>query len=687
MVRCQRSAAASGLIVVSALLVTSAANAADFDALGNYQPALDAIVSDGFEDGVTRYVPDFVGDDCSYVQFYEIDSEDALEGSRLLELRTADWCSERFELSLPSWPGSYVATLWMRHGALDAQVSIKYPDQPERDGLAAKMFPTGRTTSDGWVELSTNEFPVDGAKVERAYLVVSGYGAVGVEIDALEIRPSGAFVPQRACAGAGDPVCTDEEICFYNRCLLGRLSVPPLPLEGMRDDVVDELQSQLRVFYGGRKTRLQDLPLALATLDSIRHATTAWEFWNGWALAIRQLHDWHTHTSGGAVDGFSSTRRLNVCFIEGDADTSKASWPGHPEYQDILVSHTGTEGNQGIHQGDRLVAVDGQHPIDWARSLIGIDWGHWRACDDAVFTEHVERMRGLILRFATEFTILHCDSASESCDAVPRTYRVAELPESSGGDVNCDHRPFYHLEGDNNPGPNHQVGGQFFRGRVQNTTEQEAIYGLIWDALWGSEHVHDELEAAIVDFKANARGVILDHRQSPGGTTDVPPVLSRLVRPTEPLLVLLSPIPVAGMDGPESIADGLSLFDRYQSSSLTIEVGDADHDPDLPVALILHRNGSASDFFASCMQGAPKVRIFGHSGIAGGYSTFYEFFYYGGLGLKLASGDTIHADGRPLIGDAVEPDEIVLLKQSDLLAGRDTLHEAALAWVRQELKP
>ena len=32
------------------------------------------------------------------------------------------------------------------------------------------------------------------------------------------------------------------------------------------------------------------------------------------------------------------------------------------------------------------------------------------------------------------------------------------------------------------------------------------------------------------------------------------------------------------------------------------------------------------------------------------------------------------------------PDEVILPRQSDLLAGKDTLHEAALAWVRAHLK-
>ena len=54
--------------------------------------------------------------------------------------------------------------------------------------------------------------------------------------------------------------------------------------------------------------------------------------------------------------------------------------------------------------------------------------------------------------------------------------------------------------------------------------------------------------------------------------------------------------------------------------------------------------------------------------------------------MQLASGDTISFDGTPWIGRGVVPDEVVQQRQSDLMVGIDTLHEAALAWVRQELK-
>jgi C-terminal processing protease CtpA/Prc len=81
------------------------------------------------------------------------------------------------------------------------------------------------------------------------------------------------------------------------------------------------------------------------------------------------------------------------------------------------------------------------------------------------------------------------------------------------------------------------------------------------------------------------------------------------------------------------------------------------------------------------------VRIFGPHPTAGAFSTFIEFSGWGGLYYQFASGDTIGKDGRAILGHGVAPDEVVLPKQSDLVVGKDTLFEAALAWVRQELKP
>ena len=682
-------------LAAAALLVSAEAAAGSFDGYGQYIPDPAAVVSldfgADFDPEAQRHVPPETPGACLTPGFQLKEGPDALDGTDFLHVQTysEESCVERFLVDLPAQQGSYVARLWMRHGSIDAQLTVLYPDDSGLDTVAAKLAPTGRVTSDGWVELTTNEVPIDGALASHIYLRVYDADSIGSDIDALEIVPAGVYWEQRSCAGTADPVCGPGAVCRHNRCRLGRLSVPPLPDDDVRDEMVDVMQSQLRVFFGGRKNRLANLPAALDKLDGIRQAATAWDFWNGWATAFVLLQDWHTEAYG-PLTSIERRARLSACFIEGDADASASAWPKHPKFRDLLVSHTGLSGTHGISQGDRLVAVDGQHPFDWALGLKDVRWSLWRANDDLVFSELAEHMRGMILDHATTFSVLKCSTITGTCNEVPETYVVADLPDDTGSQVRCDNRPFYHFTGGGNPSLDHSVGFAFFQGRIANTTPQEAIFGLLWDTLYGGGDpngwVNSHIKDAYTYFKQNARGVILDHRAGNGGTVDASEVTTTLVRPPEAVLVMTSPNEFAGFDGPETPAEGIAIFEKYQSL-YAMEVGSTSYDPDMPVALLLHRDGSASDFMPFGMKGAPKVKIFAQGPTAGAFSTYYQYVYWGGISWRMATGDSIASDGSPLIGHGVAPDVVVEQKQSDLLAGRDTVHEAGLAWVRDNLKP
>lgn len=677
------------------LLWSSGAQAGSFDYLGNYLPDPSAAqfvdFSTDFDPVADRFVPADAPEECLEPRFEQLEAADALSGKHLLHIQTDIFagCAERFLVKLPATKASYRASVWARHGGLDAQLTVIYPEDSGREIGIAKLSPSGRVTSDGWIELVSNDLPIDGSLAETVYLRVYDIDEEGSDLDALEILSSGEYVElDKPCSGLGDPVCGEGQVCMHQRCRLLSAYVPPLPSDAVRDSMVDVMLSQLRVQFGGRKTRLMDLPEALTIIEQLRYVESAWAFWNGYGKAIRRLHDWHTRLSGAFQ--VARTRRLNACFIEGDGDTSAGAWPKHPKYGDILVSHTGTEGAQGLRQGDRLVAVDGKHPYEWALSLRETDWGWWQANDDIVLTELAERMRGLIIAYATSFSFIRCDKGKQSCDAVPTTVKVSALPEEQGGTVRCDNRPYYHFTGDNNPNANHNVGWNFFLGRVVDTQVEEEIHGLLWDTLYGGGdpkgHVNKNLTDAYALFKAKARGVILDHRAGSGGTLDGAETATQLMMPAEPVLVFQSPIEHSGYDGPADKNEGLAIFNKFLLNNAMV-AGSSSWAQDLPVALLTHRDGSASDFFPFAVKGAPKTKIFGPAPTAGAFSTYYNYEYWGPIALQLASGDSISKDGEALIGQGVVPDFIVLQKQSDILAGKDTIHEAALAWLRQELKP
>lgn len=683
-------------VALSAIVSLAAADAAagDFDAAGNYVHDPNAVASldfgVDFDPVADRWVPADAPLECGLPAFTQLPSGDALAGDQVIAVNTNAGCAERFIVDVPLVRASYRATVWMRHGTVDAQMTVVFPDDSGRDIVVAKMGPTGRVTSDGWVELASNPFPVDGVSALAVYLRIYDFDSVGSEIDALELVPVGDYLEEKPCVGVADPVCGDEQICVHQQCRIAGLYVPPMPDARVLGDMVDVMQAQLRVFFGGQKTRRENLPRALEQLDAIRTAETAWQFWNGWATAIHLLQDWHSWASG-TIGGISRRKRLNACFIQGDADTSSAAWPKDPKYPDVLVSHTGTDGTQGLAQGDRLVAVDGVHPVAWALGLKDVYWGYWQADDDAVYAELIERMRGTILAYATHYDVIHCDAAAGTCASTPVRYAVTELPDEQGGQVRCDNRPVYQFPTGDNPDGNHQVGFAFYQGRIKNLPVEDAVYGLLWDTLYGggdpNGFVNSELRNAFAFFKANARGVILDHRAGNGGTLDAAETATQLVRPPETVLVFSSPIALGGWNGPETQTEGIAFFESLRTVAPMV-AGSNDYDPDLPVALVIHRDGSASDFFPYAMKGAgDKVRIFGPAPTAGAFSTFFEMQYWAGISYALASGDSVGSDGTSLIGNGVEPDVIVQQKQSDLLAGKDTIHDAAAAWVQSELKP
>jgi hypothetical protein len=681
-----------------ALGTSGAARAGTFDAAGDYRLADDAIATIDFTKAPERYIPADADASCQDPMFTAVMGDDAIEGGSYITLKVNSNCAERFLFPLPKKQASYRASVWMRHGALAANVFLGYADGSGLDDLSVQLTPTGRTTSDGWVELASNAFPADGTKLARAYLKVVDYASrAGVDVDAFEVREEGEFVAQKDCAGLGDPVCGAEQVCVYNRCVFGPAAVPVLPADVVKNDVVDVLESQVRLFFGGKLSRAEYLPDAIARFEKMREAKTAWEFWSLWAAGIHALHDWHTDTNMGIAGTVRAKHRLNVCFFEGDADRSHDTWPTEAGHADILVSHVGGDGTAGLHPGDRLLAVDGMPPLVWAASLAGSDWGFHIATDPAIEADLAEALGGpwwgggLVIRYAHDITVLRC-GANGDCNGIPETIAIADLPnDGSSPDVACDNRPLYHFDAANNPDPTkHYVFDTFFRGAIAGTDPSEKIYGMVWDTLWGANDpnssVNAQISQAILDWKANARGVILDHRAGNGGTLDAATNLTRLVRPPGVVAVTRMPMEIAGFDGPKDAAEGLAIFD--DAKALTpYNVGADDWAQDLPVALILHRDGSASDYMPYGMKGAPRVRLFGPHPTAGAFSTYIELRGWGPLYWQIASGDTIGADGSSLIGHGVVPDVVVLPKQSDLIAGKDTLFEAALAWVRQELTP
>ncbi len=674
----------SPALTLTLLLCPSPARAS-FDPQGNFTFDPRAPYTESFETlpswDASQPAPGAIKD------LYILNQTDALDGGRVGAVAPSSWREGvSLPVHLPPSQASYRARVWTRSGWLAATLVIDYLANPAGRTIA-DLSATGRCTSDGWVEMISAPVSIDGADVAAASLYMLGDAL----IDGVEIVPDGVYQPTVACQGARDAGCGEDAVCIDGVCRTGALLVPQLPPPADRSRVVDLLRTRLQYFFGGHKTRRDNLPAALAEVDAMRKATTAWEFWHGFATAVRKLHDWHTSASG-AINYIGTRRVLNACFIEGKADLSQPQWPADPHYLDLLVSHVGADRTAGLRPGDRLVAVDGMHPIAWARSLIDVSWDWWQANDDRVNAEFAERMRSLIPRHARNFSILRCDASTGTCNDTPEVIEVASLAlldEQAEALVACDNRPAYHLVEGPDPAT-HMVHWDVFVSLLKDSQPGENLYGMTWDSLWGETTTPQFLKANET-FKAQARGVILDHRAGNGGTIDAPEAITQLVRTPLDIAIFIHDRPWADYEGATTVEEGLAIFNRYKYfddyPDLTYSVGSNDAKLDLPVALLLHRDGSASDYLPFGMKGAPRVRIFGPQPTAGAFSSYFQLALGGSMRMSLATGDTITYEGKPLIGHGVEPDEIVLPLQSDLIHGRDTIYLRALAWLRSELEP
>ena len=648
----------------------SSAHAGTFDQAGNFVADPAAVFRYGF-DTVTA---DQVG--------LTLGKEDGgpLEGTGYAVLNSTQ---SYFELPLPAGiePGTYTLRFHARHNRVVGGVTIGYTEaatDPGDPSFYATAYPTGVVTSDGWYEVATAPFTLDPTRAFSASIFLY---ATGADMDALElVREAAPATALKQCTKAFDAACSANEFCATGFCRDGNVTVPSVPLGELGSGgtaLTAYLRSRIDMFFGGKYTRTNRLALADAVLAAIPINPSRWELWNGYATALHRLRDWHTSMSGPT--DFEGRGAFPLCFVEGDADASHAVAPADPGYPDVLVSHgtqeDPTSGTFG--PGDRLVAVDGMHPFAWMDSLDSVDWGYWHSIDPDGHAEAAERLRNNVRRFAHELTVLRCDRTAHTCAAATETVLVSDLPKVEPQNYpNCDHRPGYLIDG---PDPvSHRVRGNQV-GKVHDTTDAEAINAMVWNNV-NSDDGTNPFTDALAALTTGAHGVILDHRTGNGGTEPAAEFLTQPFR--APALLGAATgfnLTLGFFDDP---FDGIAIFDKRKGGQDGYNVGSATFLPTIKTALLLARDGSASDWFPLGMKGAPNVRIFGRK-TAGAFSSFFQFDYYGNLAWQFGSGDFIQASGEPRLGHGVEPDEMILPKQSDLIEGKDTVALRALAWIRE----
>jgi hypothetical protein len=670
-------------LACAAICWSGTAHAVSFDDGGNLSFEPDAAFVESFE----TFEPPEAG-----LTVQTIATPKSLHGQKLLRLFLEQ---DAFVLPLTVAPErkSYHLTFFIS-GDCVGGAAVDYDDG--RTGTVAQAFPTGRMTSDGWVEMQTAPFEIDAAASGvYARLFIAAYSedySTSVDVDAVELMEDGVVADPVACKAVNDPACKSDQMCLTGVCRDARGWFPPLPSEETRDKLVTYWKEKIQFTYGPFLPRQNYMPDALAHIEPMRWAKTNVEYWSRFSEVIRMLRDAHTYTRHLFTGEFRIERPLNACFVQGVADMTTGAWPSDAKWPDVLVSHVGPEFSWGLHSGDRLVAVDGQHPLVWVRSLFPKSPWTWEADDPAQLANQFMFMRAAIQLHANTITVIRCDPVAKTCSQTPEIIEIASAEKLAPGQtvtlVGCDNRPQYHVDGapeDHNFG-DALVDPVVVEGTVFETTAEEKIHGLVWNSVYGDgmNYPVDEALNSATKKWISARGVVQDHREGHGGTVNTANILASFSRKTFIPYVDMMRVR-AVQEGPKDAAEGKQWFEQLKDS--VMPVGSNWPHLDIPVALLLTWDVSASDFLPYMMKGGAKVRLFGPGPTMGAFGTFSQYGYWGGLRWSISAEDSISPEGMPLTGHGVVPDEIVVPLQSDLVQGKDTLHEAAMAWVRKELKP
>lgn len=645
---------------LAAFSLARGALAASFDDGGNLVFDPDAIFTDGFEDSSAD------------PQTQIVTGPRALEGGSYAVVDVQNYVD--VEIQAPDGDNAVVATAFTNGAGAFVSLAVNYQDPTSVNGpfyQYVNLYPTGRMTSDGWYEVQSAPLMVQGAGQPQLRFLAQSEASTQTLVDAIEIGVVNGYQQPKLCQAHTD--CDASSFCRAGICT-GAGDVPPLPSADERAGLKGLFASQLRYHFGGEFTRGANLDAAIAELDAMDTATTAVGFWHGLVSAVHRLRDSHSTIYAGDFGSGS----LTTCFAAGDADLT-TSTPSDPTFPDVVVLF-----GDGlvIKPGDRLVAIDGMHPVAWERSLSGYLRGSTYATDPATYTGAIEHLNDAIVDYAHTLTVIRCDGGA--CGQ-PEDIAVAQLQQDLYDPPTCDHRPGYHLKDPtkNPDAKSHFLGDTIYSGLLADSTDDEALYGMIFDSLYQDFSQGDPYKPVLAAFKSSAKGVVIDHRTGNGGYTFFSTEVTGAFFQRTPVAADVMSQDFIWLPQPTDAATGLGLYKQNSAkgTGLGFSTGSNSPAPSLKAAFLMARDTSASDYLSLGIQGHPNTRTFG-SQSDGAFSTIFDFTYGGALTYSFGSWDTVLTDGTFRLGHGAQPDEIVLPKQSDLMVGKDTAYLRALEWLR-----
>jgi hypothetical protein len=614
-------------------------------------------------------------------------------------------------------------SLWYQPRGTDLLAYVSWRSGDRADALRGgastgigqlEMAPTGRVTSDGWVELATS--PVDfsiGGVIPASFLVLrdrrfaGGIGRTGplvdpsdvVVVDALELHDLGpAAVPDAACTALDeDLACGDHGTCLMGRCADAAALWGAPPAAASRASWVERLIMSYAHLGAARATR--DVFTQLAAAWRLATAESARDLWRATYAQLEATRDPHArpplHTLLHKVYGGSG-----VCLGPGSADLLPGADPTSPAPM-VFRTRSSTDNalTRDLQPGDVLTLID------------GVAWDQWLT-EASVYTYYsgdptdapLLRMRRLMDAAATTgatLTFERCalDRPCAPAEVTTLTFDLSTLhhelwdDEALVGNIQapwCDWRfstATNHADGD--------VGLDRFSSALE-----AGVRHVVFDGFpsRGSQPGWDAGEAEA--FASAPLGFVLDMRTGLGGNLEATQdFIAHFFAPDTAARAHLypwmgEPLDDATRDKFEACTQGNALCSYYLLLDPSLGE-DTPRYPDVPVAIVSGSDVSGSDFALYMLRHAratAPTRIFGYANSHGGFGQSCPqerlFGEAAPFELQCSDAQVVHDDGTRtgfLTGTGVAPDERIYQRQSDALAGVDTALEAAKAWMTTQL--
>lgn len=657
------------------------------------------------------------------------DAERAIEGTGLIRLG-GEVASVSVGLPAPDASAAIDAlrerrvrvTFWQRPRGTRVGASLTWftggVDDANATFLASVILqPTGNVTDDGWEEWTSG--PVDFAWAgvftpgfitftDEQLNVYYGGGSWDVEaqvdVDGLTIVDLGpAAVAAAACTLPTERAdCGDEGVCHLGVCVDAglRLGVP-LEDDTLRADYVERRVFEVEHFEGGRAPRSR-ATLVTEALRPLKDSKRATDFWPGFAAAYQLLVDGH---ASAPMVSYPSYANGGVCVHAGEADLL-ADVAAEERLVPLVFSADDNELGALLAPGDALVRIDGMAVHDWARAasrLIshpGDPAGRDVVTAPQIFNAALDT--GAVVTFA------RC-SASAPCadaDVLEVTVDLGALTGDrllDGGSApllayaasaTCDFRFRRPVEAPD-------VKDYAFAGSADEGGVRSLLINGVPDRYMdGGEAWFDHVTDALGDDPSL---VLFDERSGAGGSIDAVDLIAAMLLDDGDLYAMdFLPsfegaeddgVPraavVACSDDPNAYSCGNGF--RYLVGDGGGPVASAAR---AKLAVLIADDVSGNDYVTRLLKerSAGSTRIFGDGATWGAFGVIWGMAAHVGelMGGSLQVQDTIFVDGvdEPLSGaqrfetsTGIRPDVVVRQKQSDALLGKDTVLEAARAWL------